>query len=69
MITNYKQINENIIAPVKNFIRNSYEFGNYRMCVKACDFVLKSHNDKKCHYDYDVLKYIKERLNDCILRM
>ena len=69
MITNYKQINENIIAPVQNFIRNSYEFGNYRMCAKACDFVLKSHNDKKCHYDDATLKHIKDKLNNCILRM
>jgi hypothetical protein len=69
MITNYKQINENISAPVHNFIRNSYEYGNYRMCAKACDFVLKSHNDKKCHYDDGMLKDINETLNNCVLRM
>ena len=69
MITNYKQMNENIIAPVNNFIRNSYNFGNYRMCANACDFVLKSHNDKKCNYDDVTLKSIKDTLNNCVSRM
>lgn len=54
---------------VHNFIRNSYEYGNNRMCDVACDFVLKSNNEKKCHYDDGLLKQIKETLSNCIVRM
>ncbi len=39
------------------------------MCDVACDFVLKSNNEKKCHYDDGLLKHIKETLSNCILRM
>jgi Bacterial protein of unknown function (HtrL_YibB) len=69
MITNYKQINENIYAPVHNFIKNSFEHGNYRMCADACNFVLRSHNDGKCNYDVETHRHISNVQNECLLRM
>jgi hypothetical protein len=69
MITNYKQINENIEAPTHNFIRNSYDYGNYRMCANACKFMLDSHTAGKCKYDIDQLRHIKNVYEECSLRI
>jgi Bacterial protein of unknown function (HtrL_YibB) len=69
MITNYKQINENIDAPIHNFIRNSYEYGNYRMCAIACKFMLDSHTAGKCKYDIDKLRHIENVYEECSVRI
>ena len=69
IITNYKQINENIDAPIHNFIRNSYEYGNYRMCANACKFMLDSHTAGKCKYDIDKLRHIENVYEECLLRI
>lgn len=69
MITNYKQINENIDAPIHNFIRNSYEYGNYRMCANACKIMLDSHTAGKCKYDIDKLRHIENIYEECSLRI
>jgi hypothetical protein len=51
MITNYKHIYENHIAPVRNFLNNSFQYGNYKKCLEACRYLLTSHNLKTCEYD------------------
>lgn len=68
MITNYKHINEGINAPVNNFIKNSYESGNYGICADGCKFLLISHEIKSCQYDDTVLKEIKRIYLECIER-
>ena len=65
MITNYKQVNENIKAPVQNFIKNSYEYGNYSICLTACEFLLNSHSSKSCVYDAETLRHIIDILESC----
>lgn len=69
MITNYKQINENSNAPYVNFVKNSFYYGNYKMCAKACTFLLQSHNNQKCHYEDSVLQDIYRIHNECKKRL
>ncbi len=69
MVTNYKQINEDIYAPVNNFIRNSYENGNYGLCLNACNVLLKSHQDEICTYNETVLKHIEHIHKECLKRI
>ena len=69
MITNYKQINENINAPYFNFIKNSFKYGNYRMCANACMFLLNSHNNQKCHYEDSILQCINKIHIECKKRL
>ena len=48
MITNYTFIYDQPEPPIHNFIRNSYNNGNYVKCYEACKFVWKSYCLKKC---------------------
>jgi hypothetical protein len=48
MITNYAYIYENPESPLRNFIANSYRFGDYERCFKACNQLLKSLKKGKC---------------------
>lgn len=69
MITNYKQINENIDAPYENFVKNSFKYGNYRICANACMSLINSHYNKKCHYDECALRHIKYIQCECEKRL
>lgn len=55
MITNYININDNIYAPINNFIRNSYNNGEYKLCYKACCVLLKSLSMNLCEINNDYL--------------
>jgi len=48
MITNYTYIYEHPEPPIYNFIRNSYDNGNFLKCYEACIFLFKSHFLNKC---------------------
>lgn len=65
MITNYKHIYENHIAPVRNFLHNSFQSGNYKKCLEACLCLLTSHRLKTCTYDKDTLEHIHDLYNRC----
>lgn len=56
MVTNYKYIYENAYAPVHNFIRNSFNNGNYEKCLECCEIVWKSYCLNKCELNEDYLK-------------
>lgn len=65
MITNYKYIYDKPEAPIYNFIRNSFDKGNYIKCLEACNFLEKSVRFGKCYLgrDYtDNLNYYIEHL-------
>lgn len=48
MITNYKYIYDEPDAPIRNIIRNSFNSGNYKECMKACNFLFNSWTLNKC---------------------
>lgn len=48
MITNYKYIYDTPEAPIRNFIRNSFNNKNYKECMKACDQLFNSWALNKC---------------------
>jgi len=48
MITNYKYIYDAPEPPVYNFIRNSFNNGDYKKCLEACEFILDSMKLGKC---------------------
>lgn len=51
MITNYVYIYDRATEPVRNFIRNSFEKGEYELCLKACRIMIKSLALEKCQLD------------------
>ena len=53
MITNYVWIYQRPTEPLFNFIRNSYQHKNYKMCKIACENLLKSIAKKKCSLSDD----------------
>jgi Bacterial protein of unknown function (HtrL_YibB) len=58
MITNYKYIYDAPDAPINNFIRNSFDAGNYKKCYEACQYVWKSHCLGKCNIPDNWLEYL-----------
>lgn len=48
MITNYVYIYENAEAPIRNLIKNSYLYEDYKKCNEACKFVWNSYLKGKC---------------------
>jgi hypothetical protein len=48
MITNYVEIHEAAEAPIYNFIRKSYKYGNFAKCREACEFVWNSIQKGTC---------------------
>ena len=44
MITNYDTVTDRVTEPVRNLIRNSFEHGDYNVCLWACSKVLPSIN-------------------------
>ena len=56
MITNYCYIYEHAEAPIKIFIRNSYNYQNYDKCHEACRYVWNSYVKGKCHLTEEELK-------------
>ena len=53
MITNYTYVYEAPEAPIHNFIRNSYNNGNYTKCLEGCAFVQRSLDSGKCTLNND----------------
>jgi predicted O-methyltransferase YrrM len=53
MITNYNYVYDKPEAPIYNFIRNSFDKGNYIKCLEACNFLEKSLRFGKCSLGRD----------------
>ena len=58
MITNYTYIYDAPEPPIYNFIKRSYENGNYLKCYEACNFVLKSFFLNKCVMSHQYLEQL-----------
>lgn len=69
MITNYKYIYDAPEAPIKNFIQNSFQNQNVIKCIEACEFVLKSHELKKCDINIAYFYALKNVYNICKIMM
>lgn len=68
MITNYKYVYESPENPIRNFINNSFKYGNFEKCIECCEFILNSLKLKKCNLDnnnfHNLLeKYLISKLN------
>jgi hypothetical protein len=59
MITNYVYIYDAPEAPIYNFIRNSFENGNYKLSFKACEYVHNSYSLGKTELNNDLLTKLK----------
>lgn len=69
MITNYLYIYEAIEAPIHNFIRNSFQYKNYKKCYEACNFVLNSLTLEKCQIPDNYYHFLKEIHEKCKLEL
>lgn len=58
MITNYKYIYEAPEPPIYNFIRNSFNHGNYAKCLEGCRFVQQSVSLGKCTLNDEYSGYL-----------
>lgn len=65
MITNYKFIYECPEAPIRNFIRNSYENKNYEKCYEACKKVFHSYALEKCVIEDNMLNILYYYYMNC----
>lgn len=63
MITNYTYIYEAPEAPVHNFIRNSYNNGNYAKCLEGCTFLQRSIALGKCTLSPEYSGYLEYYAN------
>jgi len=69
MITNYKYIYERATEPVHNFIRNSYQHGQFELCLTACRVLLESLALEKCHLDENYLRQLDFYFSQSTLRL
>lgn len=65
MVTNYKYIYDAPEPPINNFIQNSFQYKNLKKCIEACEFVLKSHELKKCDINSERLNVLNNIYNSC----
>ena len=65
MITNYAFIYDAPEPPIHNFIKSSYQNGNYLKCYEACKFVWKSYCLKKCTLDEQYLFLLHWHYMNC----
>jgi hypothetical protein len=69
MITNYKFIYERATEPVHNFIRNSFQHGQYALCLSACQVLLESLALEKCRLDETYLRHLDFYFTECTSRL
>jgi len=69
MITNYTYIYEAPEPPIHNFIRNSYNNGNYAKCLEGCLFVQRSIDLGKCSLSNEYMNYLHYYTTSCKERM
>jgi hypothetical protein len=65
MITNYTYIYEAPEPPIYNFIRNSYNNGNYAKCLEGCLFVQRSVDLGKCVLSKEYTEYLAYYTQSC----
>lgn len=56
MITNYVHIYERPENPLRNFIHNSFRFGDFEICFKACKILWNSYKKDKCSLSQEQLE-------------
>ena len=65
MITNYTYIYEAPEPPIYNFIRNSYNNGNYAKCLDGCLFLQRSIDLGKCTLSNEYMDYLTYYTQSC----
>jgi hypothetical protein len=69
MITNYKYVYDRPTEPVRNFIRNSFQHGEYRLCLKACQVMIESIGLGKCQLDESSMGRLEHYFTQSIIRV
>jgi hypothetical protein len=69
MITNYVYIYDAPEPPIYNFIRNSFEAGNYKKCLEGCKFVKRSVDLGKCQLSPEYAGYLEYYMNECLNKL
>jgi hypothetical protein len=69
MITNYKYIYERATEPVHNFIRNSFQHGQFDLCLTACRVLLESLALGKCQLDDNYKRHLEHYFSHCTSRL
>ena len=62
MITNYAFIYEAVEAPIRNFVRNSYRYGDKAKCKEACQFIWRSIEEGKIACDPKLMNEVQTYL-------
>jgi hypothetical protein len=65
MITNYTYIYEAPEPPIYNFIRNSYNHGDFVKCLEGCAFVQRSIDSGKCVLSDEYRNYLAYYTKSC----
>jgi hypothetical protein len=68
MITNYVHVYERPTEPVHNFIRNSFQHGNYALCLRGCKALLKSIALGKCKLNDVYMKMLEHYFTQAYIR-
>ena len=66
MITNYTYIYEAPEPPIHNFIRNSFNAGNFAKCLEGCRFVQRSVDLGKCALSPEYTEYLAYYTQACV---
>jgi hypothetical protein len=65
MIANYKYIYDCPEKPIYNFIRNSFQHGNYKKCLESCNFLWNSLKNKTCELNEEYINKLTYYTNTC----
>jgi hypothetical protein len=69
MITNYKYVYDRATEPVRNFIRNSFQHGEYGLCLKACHVMIESIGLGKCGLDDSSMRDLEHYFTQSMIRL
>lgn len=69
MITNYVYIYDAPEPSIGNFIRNSFNCENYKLCFQACQYVFKSYCLGKTNMDNNWLNGLKSYYMNCLEKL
>jgi len=65
MITNYACINDRPEPPIYNFIRNSFNNGDYENCLRGCKFVFASVLLDRCSLNKEYMQTLNHYYMEC----
>jgi hypothetical protein len=68
MITNYVYVYERATEPVHNFICNSFQHGNYELCLRACRVMLRSIALGKCRLNTQYMQMLEHYFTQSMIQ-